>query len=58
MTAASIDNGAGPVALSAETATAGSAAAELKPNADAGEGDMTMELDYTIEEAGAYPRCC
>lgn len=55
MTAASIDNGAGPVAPSAETATAGLAAAELKPNPDAGEGDMTMELDYTIEEAGAYP---
>jgi len=53
--AASVDNGGGPVAPTADTATAGLAKAKLTPNADAGPGDMTMELDYTLADSTAYP---
>ncbi|MEZ5185152.1 MAG: phosphate ABC transporter substrate-binding protein PstS [Candidatus Nanopelagicales bacterium] len=55
LSAASIDNGAGAVAPTAETATAGLAKAKVSPNADAGEGDLTVELDYTVADPGAYP---
>ena len=53
--AASVDNGGGAVVPNADTATAGLAKAKLTPNPDAGKGDMTMELDYTLKDASAYP---
>ena len=53
--AASVDNGGGAVAPSAETATAALAKAKLSPNADAGKGDMTMQIDYTLQDPKAYP---
>lgn len=53
--AASIDNGGGAVAPSAETATAALAKAKLAPNPDAGKGDMTMQIDYTLADSSAYP---
>ncbi len=53
--AASVDNGGGAVAPSAETATAGLAKAKVTPNADAGKGDLTMTLDYKVADSTAYP---
>ena len=45
----------GPVAPNAQTATAGLASAKVTPNADAGAGDLTMEIDYTLQDPAAYP---
>jgi phosphate transport system substrate-binding protein len=53
--AAAVDNGAGPVVPNADTATAGLASAKVTPNADAGEGDLTMEIDYAVQDPTAYP---
>lgn len=53
--AASVDNGGGAVAPNAETATAGLASAKVTPNPDAGKGDLTMEIDYTVADGSAYP---
>ena len=53
--AASVDNGGGPVAPNADTATAGLASAKVTPNPDAGEGDLTMEIDYAVQDSAAYP---
>ncbi|HRY10986.1 MAG: phosphate ABC transporter substrate-binding protein PstS [Actinobacteria bacterium] len=55
LNAASVDNGGGPVAPNAQTATAGLASAKVTPNADAGAGDLTMEIDYTLQDPAAYP---
>lgn len=55
LSAASVDNGGGAVAPNAETATAGLASAKVSPNADAGKGDLTMEIDYTVQDSSAYP---
>lgn len=53
--AASVDNGGGAVAPTAETSTAALAKAKLSPNPDAGKGDMTMEIDYALQDPSAYP---
>ena len=53
--AASVDNGGGAVVPSAETATAALAKAKLAPNPDAGKADMTVQIDYTLKDPGAYP---
>jgi phosphate transport system substrate-binding protein len=53
--AASVDNGGGAVAPNAETAIAGLASAKVTPNPDAGAGDLTMELDYAVQDPSAYP---
>jgi phosphate transport system substrate-binding protein len=49
---AQIDNGAGPVALTAETVGKTVATAQVNPS---GPGDLTLQLDYATKEAGAYP---
>jgi len=53
--AASVDNGGGAVAPNADSATAGLASAKVTPNADAGAGDLTMEIDYAVQDPAAYP---
>lgn len=49
---AKVDNGGGPVALTAETAGKAVAAAQV---ASQGHGDLTLKLDYATKVAGAYP---
>jgi phosphate transport system substrate-binding protein len=49
---AKIDNGGGPVALTAESAGAAVAAAQVASN---GGDDLTLKLDYATKTAGAYP---
>jgi phosphate transport system substrate-binding protein len=49
---AKVDNGAGPVQLTAETV--GKTVATAKP-APTGPGDLTLKLDYATKEPGAYP---
>jgi len=48
---AEIDNGSGPVALTAESAGKAVAAAEIVGTG----GDLALKLDYATTEAGAYP---
>ncbi len=48
---AKIDNGGGAVELTAESAGAAVAAAEVTGTG----GDLTLKLDYATQEAGAYP---
>lgn len=48
---AEIDNGAGPVALTAESAGKAVAAAKVVGTG----GDLALKLDYATSEAGAYP---
>jgi len=48
---AQIDNGAGPVTLSKDTASAAAAAAT---EASQGMGDLTVKLDYATKTPGAY----
>ena len=47
-----IDNGAGPVELTKDSA--GKAAASAQVNAS-GQGDLTLKLDYATKTPGAYP---
>ena len=49
---AKIDNGAGPVQLTAESV--GKTVATAKPE-PTGPGDLTLKLDYATKEPGAYP---
>lgn len=49
---AKVDNGAGPVELTADTAGAAVAAAKIASN---GGQDLTLKLDYATKTAGAYP---
>lgn len=49
---AKIDNGAGPVELTAGTAGAAVAAAQVASN---GGQDLTLKLDYATKASGAYP---
>ena len=49
---AKIDNGAGPVELTADSVGKTIATAKVAPN---GPGDLTLELDYATKEQGAYP---
>jgi len=49
---AKIDNGAGPVELSADSAGKAIAAAKVAPN---GPGDLSLKLDYATKTPGAYP---
>ena len=48
---AEIDNGAGPVELTAESAGLAVAAAEVVGTGD----DLSLKLDYATQEPGAYP---
>lgn len=48
---AQIDNGAGPVELTAESAGIAVAAAEVVGTGD----DLSLKLDYATQEPGAYP---
>lgn len=48
---AEIDNGSGPVALTAESAGKAVAAAEVVGSG----GDLALKVDYATSEAGAYP---
>ena len=48
---AQIDNGGGAVELTAESAGAAVAAAEVAGTG----GDLTLKLDYATQEPGAYP---
>jgi phosphate transport system substrate-binding protein len=48
---AEIDNGSGPVALTAESAGKAVAAATVVGT----DGDLALKLDYATSEAGAYP---
>jgi phosphate transport system substrate-binding protein len=52
LSVAKIDNGAGPVELSADTAGAAVAAAKPAPS---GPGDLSLKLDYATKASGAYP---
>jgi phosphate transport system substrate-binding protein len=52
LTTAQVDNGAGPVALTADTAAKAIASATVAPT---GPGDLTLKLDYATKAAGAYP---
>jgi phosphate transport system substrate-binding protein len=52
LSVAKIDNGAGPVELTADTAAAAVAAAKSAPS---GPGDLSLKLDYATKAAGAYP---
>ena len=52
LSTAKIDNGAGPVELTADTAGAAVAAAQTAPN---GAGDLSLKLDYATKASGAYP---
>jgi phosphate transport system substrate-binding protein len=47
----SVDNGAGPVDVSKETASAAAGAATVTGTGD----DLTLKLDYATKTAGAYP---
>lgn len=47
-----IDNGAGPVELTADSAGAAVAAAKTAPT---GPGDLSLKLDYATKAPGAYP---
>ncbi|HTZ45814.1 MAG TPA: phosphate ABC transporter substrate-binding protein PstS [Jatrophihabitans sp.] len=47
-----IDNGAGAVELSADSAGKAVAAAKVAPN---GPGDLSLKLDYATKTPGAYP---
>jgi phosphate transport system substrate-binding protein len=49
---AKVDNGGGAVALTAETAGAAVAAAQVASN---GGDDLTLKLDYATKAPGAYP---
>jgi phosphate transport system substrate-binding protein len=49
---AKIDNGGGPVELTADTVAKTISTAEVKPS---GEGDLTLKLDYATKTPGAYP---
>jgi len=47
-----IDNGAGPVQLTKDSAATAAASATIKP---AGAGDLSLKLDYATKTPGAYP---
>jgi phosphate transport system substrate-binding protein len=47
-----IDNGAGAVQLTKDSAAQAAASATIKP---AGTGDLSLKLDYATKTAGAYP---
>lgn len=49
---AKIDNGGGPVTLSAETVGKTVSTAKVAPS---GPGDLTLKLDYATKTPGAYP---
>jgi len=49
---AKVDNGGGPVALTAQTAGKAVAAAQVASN---GGDDLTLKLDYATKTPGAYP---
>jgi phosphate transport system substrate-binding protein len=49
---AKVDNGAGPVELTADSAGAAVSAAKI---ASTGGQDLTLKLDYATRQAGAYP---
>jgi phosphate transport system substrate-binding protein len=49
---AKVDNGAGPVELTADSAGAAVAAAKVASN---GGKDLTLKLDYAAKKSGAYP---
>jgi phosphate transport system substrate-binding protein len=49
---AQIDNGGGPVTLTAETVGKTVSTAKVAPS---GPGDLTLQLDYATKTAGAYP---
>ena len=49
---AKVDNGAGPVELTADSAGAAVAAAKVASN---GGQDLTLKLDYATKTSGAYP---
>jgi phosphate transport system substrate-binding protein len=49
---ARVDNGAGPVELTADSAAAAVAAAKVASN---GGKDLTLKLDYAARASGAYP---
>jgi phosphate transport system substrate-binding protein len=49
---AKIDNGGGPVALTADTVAKTVATAKVSPS---GAGDLTLKLDYATKTPGAYP---
>jgi phosphate transport system substrate-binding protein len=49
---AKIDNGAGPVELTADTVAKTISTAQVTPS---GPGDLTLKLDYATKTAGAYP---
>ena len=49
---AKVDNGAGPVELTADSAGAAVAAAKVSPS---GAGDLSLKLDYATKASGAYP---
>jgi len=52
LSTAKIDNGAGPVELTADSAGAAVAAAKTAPT---GPGDLSLKLDYATKASGAYP---
>jgi phosphate transport system substrate-binding protein len=52
LTEAKIDNGAGPVQLTADTVAKTVATAKPAPS---GTGDLTLKLDYATKAQGAYP---
>jgi len=52
LSTAKIDNGAGAVELTADSAGAAVAAAKTAPN---GPGDLSLKLDYATKASGAYP---
>lgn len=52
LSTAKIDNGAGPVELTADTVGKTVATAKVTPN---GPGDLTLKLDYATKTPGAYP---
>jgi phosphate transport system substrate-binding protein len=51
LTYAQVDNGSGPVELTADSAGKAVAAARVTGTGD----DLTLKLDYSTKEAGAYP---
>jgi len=52
LSVAKIDNGGGPVQLTADTAASAVAAAKPAPS---GPGDLSLKLDYATKASGAYP---
>ena len=52
LSTAKIDNGAGPVELTTDSAGAAVAAAKTAPS---GPGDLSLKLDYATKASGAYP---